>query len=258
MRDRWFLLAVRRDKEAFAQKGCGKENEARKAQLMQLIREKNIVYRPGLFSMLRTQLRYMNVWEYGVHVCGLLLVLLLTGYVQRKGLLGAQELFVMAALWMIFATAFFVGGLELAAANHMGELAAACYLNLGQLVSLRLILGGAGQLFALASFLLLMGGDTGAGNAPAGVYLLLIWMVTNAVYFFIFAAVRGKGQLLSLLAAALLLSALVFFVSVAMDVLFLLSTGVCALIFLLCTLLLGGELAYVFHGIKEGEILCFD
>lgn len=91
-----------------------------------------------------------------------------------------------------------------------------------------------------------------------GVYLLLVWMVANAVYFFIFASVRGRGQFFVLMTAALLLSVLACFVSLMADVLFLLSIGACSVIFLLCALLLGGELAYVFHGIKKGEILCFD
>lgn len=257
MREKRFLSAVREDKRAFAEKAY-ERNAADKARLMQLAREKQIVYRPGIFSMFATQLRYMSFLEYGVHVGGLLLVLMLTGYIQRKGLLCARDLFVLAAVWMIFATAFFVGGLELAAANHMGELAATCYLNLGQLVSMRLILGAAGQLFSLAAFMLFMGGDTEPGNAPMGVYLLLIWMFANTVYFIIFASVRGRGQMPALFAAALLLSVTVFFVSVVADVLFLLSAGVCAVILLLCAVMLGGEIAYIFQGIKKGEILCFD
>lgn len=258
MRDRRFLLAVRRDKEAFAEKEYGRGRDEDRARLFRLAGEKTIVYRPGPLSMLRTQLRYMSAWEYGIHVGGLLFVLFVTGYAQKKGLFGARELFAAAAVWMIFATAVFVCGLEAAAANHMGELAAACYFNLGQLVSMRLVLGAAGQMFALTAFGLLMGGDAKAGSAPMGVYLLLVWMLANTVYFFIFATVRGRGQMLSLLAAALLLSVVAFFVSVAANILFLLSTGVCTVILLLCALLLVGELACVFQGIKKGEILCFD
>lgn len=258
MRDRRFLLAARRDKEAFAEKEYGRGRSEDRVRLMQLACEKTVVYRPGLGSLLRTQLRYMGAWEYGIHVGGLLFVLFLTEYVQKKGFFDARELFAAAAVWMIFATVFFVCGLERAAANHMGELASACYFNLGQLVSMRLILGAAGQMFALAAFGILIGGDAEAGSAPMAVYLLLVWVLANTVYFFIFAAVRGRGQLLSLFAAALLLSAVVFFVSAIAEVLFLLSTGVCILILLLCVLMLGGELAYVFQGIKKGEILCFD
>ena len=257
MRDQRLRSAVREDKRLFEAHGYGAAAEG-KARLMRLSQEKQIVYCPGLFSMLRTQLRYMSLWEYGVHAGSLLLVFSLMGYVQKKELLGVQELFVMAAVWIILATACFVGALELSAVNHMGELASACYLNLGQIVSLRLILGAACQLFALTGFGLFMRGERGTEQAPMGVYLLLVWMVANAVYFFIFASVRGRGQFFVLMTAALLLSVLACFVSLMADVLFLLSIGACSVIFLLCALLLGGELAYVFHGIKKGEILCFD
>lgn len=258
MRDRRFVLAVKRDKEAFAEKECARQDGVREERLSRVIREKKIVYRPGLCSIVRTQLCYMSIREYGAYGGGLLAVLALTGYVQGRGLLAVQEVFALAAVWMIFAAAIFAGGLEMMAENHMGELAASCYFNLGQLVCVRLITGAAGQLFALAAFHAVLDAGAAEGGAPMGLYLLLVCVAADAVYFFIFAAVRGRGQLLVLFAAALLLSVTVCFVSIVADALFLLSAGVCAVILLLCAAVLLCEITYVAREIRKGEILCFD
>lgn len=254
MRDRRFLSAVRRDKEMFAKKSRARQDVAETARLMELIGQKRIVYRPGIGAMFRVQLRYMSAWQYGVHIVGLLATLCLGAYARRQQALTAQEVFALAAVWMILATACVVGGMELAAANHMGELAATCYLSLGQLVCVRLILGAAGQLAALAAFFVLLKDCEGA----YGIYLTVVWMAANAVYFFIFGTVRGRGQFPALLAAAMLLSVVVCFLSVVTGALFLLSAGACLVLLLLCALVVAGELAYVFAGIKKGEILCFD
>lgn len=259
MRDRKFVSMVKKDKAAFAGRLVKDDlAEQKKEALIQLAAEKDIVYRPGMMRMFLLQLRYMGAAEYGLQALGFLGVLALTVCLWRQGVFTGYQLLGVAALWIIFSTVCFVSGLTMTFSNHMGELEAVCYFNLGQLVCMKLIWGGAGQICALAVFGVFFAKSIALPVMTIGMYLALVWLLANTVYFLVFAVVRGKGQLLALAAAALLLSFCAWLPLIWEELFFAFSAGVCAVFFMICLPVLAGELVYVFRGIEKGELLCFD
>lgn len=259
MRDRQLLSKVKEDKAEFAGR-LAKDDlaEEKKKALIRLAAEKDIVYRPGMMRMFLLQLRYMGAAEYGLQAIGFFGAFALTACLQRQGVFTRYQLLGVAALWIIFSTVCFVSGLSTAVSNHMGELEAVCYFNTGQLICVKLVWGGVGQICTLVFFWIFFAKSIGLSAVTVGTYLAFVWLFANTVYFFVFAVVRGKGQIPSLAGAALLLSFCVWLPLIWEELLVVFSTGVCAVLFAVCLPVLAGELIYVFRGIEKGELLCFD
>lgn len=259
MRDRQFLSIVKEDKAAFDGRLAQDHLAAEKREaLAQLAAKKEIVYRPRMMQVFMMQMRYMDAWGYGVQALGFFGVLAVSRLLQEQGVLTEYQMLGFAALWIIFSIVFLVAGLSAAFTNRMGELEAVCCFNFGQLICVRLIWGGVGHLCALAGFGIFFVRMCGLHAAITGMYLLMVWLLASIVYFFVFAVVRGKGQLPALLASALLLCFCAWLPLMRKELLTGLSMGMCAIAAAVCLLVLIGELVYVFREIEKGELLCFN
>lgn len=258
MRDKKMKALVTQDKRDF----CGKfpdelRMQEEKKKLAKCVAEKQIRYCPGIARLIAIQLRYIGKGTWAAW--GIMLALLvLLERMGSSGKLGDFSMLGLAAVWLIFSAVLGVYGIARLVGNHMGELEAVCYFNLGQLFCVRMALYGAVDLGLLVILTDGLGAQTKIGMALGGMYLLMVFLLTNIVYVLVFTFVRGRGQLMALVMAALLLSVAVEIPILWTEILLSISYGGWAVMLAAGVVVLALEVRQVFHNIEKGEIICID
>jgi len=163
--------------------------EVRKAESLKRIagavEEKQYAYHPSWWEIFRGQIKYISAFCLGGQVLCLLALLLLFGYLQEEGAdlqayLGTAS--VLASYMGIFLM------LELSRSRSFGvlEIEQTCYLNLKQIWCVKMLLFGCLDIVLLTVMILGVAGNTAWSLFQVMVYLLVPFVISNALQLWVF------------------------------------------------------------------------
>ena len=250
---------TRMEKEfAALQKGLlidGKKRAVALARISKEVREKKIRVTPSLSHRLYVQIRYMEKWY------------LLFPVLMAAGLLGVVKLLSRQEGWRIELISLLSSGIAFMGifgaisvsrifANHMGELEAACFFHVGEIVAVRMILSGLinGVMICVCAFILR--GWMREELLKVLVYILTPFLASNCLYFALFLFLREKNMLFVFLAAGAVCACLWL---ILLCVPWAYEEGMLAawmLLLLVSVIVFIGEVCLMLGQIREGEMVC--
>ncbi len=236
-------------------------NQRQKREVLQNIarvaEEKKYAYCPSFWDIFRGQLKYISRFCLGGQLLCLFLTVLLLGYFQWK----EESVFTYLGTASAASSAmgiFLMMELNRSSAIGMMELEQTCYLNWKQVWCVKMILFGCLDILLLTVMVAVIAGNTSCGMFRVLVYLLVPFLLSNAVQLLVFTMLRGrKGEYLQAGAAAMCgmvslipLSSPKWYAKAYFGLwLFALAAAAACLI---------REISLVYRKMEEGEMVCWD
>ena len=259
-------------KEGRALFGKGPEVDPnRRAAAMEAVRleidRKKTSYTPSAAEIFRTVLSMISAdyWYLqaallclGIWIAGRADVLYLPVSLQT-GAANSRELLLLPTLSALLALIGITGFGELAKsfACRMAELEQSCYLNLRQLLAVRMAITGLLNLLFLACFIGVSQGRLQAGLLRVSLYLLTPYVCNMLLYFTAFTFGRGRGKLLQI--SILLAAGCLSFLPVLLPGLYEISAlGLWIAALFGATALMAAEIVYLTKELERGEKICWN
>lgn len=158
---------------------------------------------PSFWEIFRGQLKYISGFCLGGQLLCVCLTVVLLGYFQWKGE-GMLTYLGTASVAASSMGLFLVAELGRSRAIGMMELEQSCYLNFKQVWCVKMILFGCLDILLLTVMVAVVAKNTSCGLFRVLVYLLVPFVLSNAVQLLVFTMLRGRrGEYLQAGAAAM-------------------------------------------------------
>lgn len=214
-------------------------------------------YKPSFFEILKGQIRYSSPFCFiGQFIC-IALVLGLTEVLHQNN--GEVQMYLAAISGtMAFMGIFLIMELSRCQSFHTAEIEQACFLNLKQVWCIKMVLFGALDMIGLTLILAVqpMGLPWELGSMM--LYLLVPFVVSNALYLVLFSMVRGREKQYIQMAAAFLISGLAM-LPVNFPILYTGAyLGIWMLVLVIFTSAMGAEIIYIRGELVKGGAVCWN
>lgn len=188
-------------------------NESRKAQSLSLIRlevsQKHIRHIPAFRELIWGQLRFYS-WKHWVLQGALLLAAMLLSLTLHRQQTDNFKTLTSCSVFLVFAGNICLSNVGKLFSFHMAELEQTLYLNLKQMVCIRMLEAGIADLIILAVFL----ATTGKSPARPGtslIYMLAPFLWSDTLYLHMLTSLRSISSAFRSFALGLLCGALALF-----------------------------------------------
>ncbi len=189
-------------------------NETRKAQSLDLIRleasRKRIRRCPAMWEQLFNQFRFHSR-KYWILQSILLLAAMSLALALRRQTTDGIETLAVCSVFLVFAGNICLSHVADLFSWHMAELEQTLYLNLKQMVCIRMLEAGLANLIMLALLLCITGGKNPAGPVASLLYMLVPFLWSDALYLHMLTSLRSSASSFRSLALGLLCGTLTLF-----------------------------------------------
>ena len=189
-------------------------NESKKAQSLSVIRleaaRKRIRHYPAFREQIWDQIRFQS-WKYWALHGVVLLGAMLLALALRNEQTGSTETLAICSVFLVFAGNIFLSHVAGLFSWHMAELEQTLYLNLKQMVCIRMLEAGIAGLIILALFLMITGSSNTSGAGTALIYMLAPFLWSDTMYLHMLVNLRNASSRFCSFALGLLCGALALF-----------------------------------------------
>lgn len=148
---------------------------------------------PSWYGIFRGQLRYISGYCLGGQLLCMALLALLAAYFQRENV-DVRVWLGVASVVFSYVGVFLMLELGRCKSSGMMELEQSCYLGLKQIWCVKMIVFGCLDILLLAAMAVGIAGSASLGAFQVMVYLLVPFVLSNAVQLFAFTWLRGRGN----------------------------------------------------------------
>lgn len=189
-------------------------DEAKKAQSLSLIRlesaRKRIRHYPTFGEQLWNQLRFQS-WKHWILQGVLLLAALFLGLALRKRPIAGFETLTACSVFFVFAGNICLTNVANLFSWHMAELEQTLYLNLRQMICIRMLEAGIADFAILSLFLIITGGKNPGGILGSLTYMLVPFLWSDTLYLHMLVSLRNVSSGFRSFALGLLCGAFALF-----------------------------------------------
>lgn len=164
------------------------------AEIRQQVMSKRVRFYPSFFQSIWNQMRYQP-WSHWVLEGGLLLLcMLFIFYLQGKNRADEHEMLAAASVFFVFAGNIVLSSTARLFSWHMAELEQTLYLNLKQMVCIRMMEAGIMSVLVLGLLLSMVGEESPKGAFMCLVYMLVPFLWSNAFYLHMLGFFRNVAS----------------------------------------------------------------
>ena len=189
-------------------------DETKKAQSLSVIRmaaeQKRIRPCPTFTELLFNQLRFQS-WRYRILEGIILLTAMALALTLHKRQTDRIETLAACSVFLVFAGNIFLGHVASLFSWHMAELEQTLYLNLKQMVCIRMLEAGIADLVILTLFLIITGSKQPSEIGTSLIYMLAPFLWSDTLYLHMLTNLRNISQGFRSLAFGLLSGTLALF-----------------------------------------------
>lgn len=189
-------------------------DETKKSQSLTTIRleaaRKHIRHYPTFREQLWNQLRF-HTWKHWLLQGLLLLAAMLLAIALRKQQRDGPESLAACSVFLVFAGNICLGHVALLFSWHMAELEQTLYLNLKQMVCIRMLEAGIADFVILSLFLIFTGGGNPGDTLSALIYMLAPFLWSDSLYLHMLVHLRNTSSGFRSFALSLLCGTLALF-----------------------------------------------
>lgn len=172
-------------------------DESKKAKSLAAIRletaRKHIRHYPTFREQLWNQLRFRS-WKHWLLQGFLLLAAMLLAIALRKRQAGGTETLAACSVFLVFAGNICLCHVANLFSFHMAELEQTLYLNLKQMVCIRMLEAGIADFTILSLFLILTGSGNPGETTAALTYMLVPFLWSDTLYLHMLASLRNTSS----------------------------------------------------------------
>lgn len=151
------------------------------AEIRRLVTEKQIRHSPSFLQSVWNQTRYQP-WSHWALEGGILLLCMLLIFYLQKNRAGEHETLAACSVFFVFAGNIVLSGTGRLFSWHMAELEQTLYLNLKQMVCIRMLEAGMVSFLVLGLLLNMVGEGSPSGTLRCLVYMLVPFLWSDACY----------------------------------------------------------------------------
>lgn len=171
-------------------------DETRRSQGLALIRQaaskKRIRHYPALPELIWSQLCFQPLEHWLAQGCTLLIAIMLSLWLRRE-YSDAREITAVCSVFFVFAGNIFLSHIARLFSWHMAELEQTLYLNLKQMICIKMLETGIADLIILVLFLGLTGSGDALGLGAALTYMLVPFLWSDTLYLHMLFCLRSAS-----------------------------------------------------------------
>lgn len=173
-------------------------DERKRTEALNIVRqavlEKRIRYYPSFLENVWNQMQYRD-WKHWALEGGLLLFSVFFSVFLCRNNMDEREAVTICSVFFVFAGNICLSGVMQLFSFHMAELEQTLYLNLKQMVCIRMLEAGVSAFFILSLFAAACGESTGMGAGSCLLYMLVPFLWSDALYLFMLGFFRKKASI---------------------------------------------------------------
>ena len=227
------------------------------SEIRQEVTKKRIRYYPSFAEIVWNQMRFQP-WSHWALEGGLLLFLMFLAFYLPENAETEREILTVCSVFFVFSGNIALSSIARLFSRNMAELEQTLYLNLKQMVCIRMLEAGIFALFTMGILLSIAGKRSIAGTVMCVLYILVPFLWSDVFYLHMLEFLRNAasgfrsfamGLICGLLACFPLLEDKVYNPEYRYIWFFLAAAGI---------ILLAGRIRRIFETIEGGEILCLN
>lgn len=159
------------------------------ADIKKAVEDKRIYYHPSPIHILIGQIKFSAGYFMLLQcICGILMIIFI--YHMKASQNSIYDYLAVLSAFAAFINVFMMVEVSRSFSYQMAETEQACYLNLKQLYTCKMICFGATELLLLSGFLIVLGKDMEVGIFRFGVYIMVPFLISNLIYLVVFTEFR--------------------------------------------------------------------